>query len=162
MNERDIELGKVQRKLAQNISKIKTANQNAVISEVHIKTYKSQIEYQTKLYNDIINKLRLQIDRAVENSKLLHDRLEELLEEKETLHLELKKASHFGMELCEYCGKYFTPQGISRHKTSCASKPAVKVEKRHVAEVDEIKEDLETRKAALQKELEELEKAAKD
>ena len=101
MSKRDIELNRVQKAIAKNTSQLKTARQNAVISEVHIKTYESQIEYQTKLFKDIKNKLELQINRAVENAKSLHNRLEELLQEKEVLHLELKKASHFGKEQCE-------------------------------------------------------------
>jgi len=162
MTQRDIELARVQKAIAKNNSKLKTANQNAVLSEVHIKTYESQIEYQTTLYNDRINKLKLQIDRSVENAKKLHDNLDELLDEKEALHLELKAASHFGKEKCEYCNKYFTPQGIVRHKAACASKPEIKIEKKHKEEITEHKDDLEARKAALQKQLEDLEKVAKE
>ncbi len=158
MSKKDIELDKVQKAIADNTRKIKTAKQNAVVSEVHIKTYESQIKYQDLLHNDRVNKFRLQIDRAVENSKLLHDRLEELLKEKEALHIELTKATHLGQELCEFCKKYYTPQGLSRHKASCSMKPAIKIVKKHEKEIKIDKEDLEARKAELKKALEALDK----
>jgi len=157
MNKQAIELDRVQKALRKNTSKLKTASQNAVIAKVSIENYESQIEYQTRLYNDIIYRLKLQIERAVDNAKLLHNSLDELIKEKEALHLELRAASNFGKKQCEYCRKYFSQQGIKRHSESCASKPEIKIEKKHKEEVTEIKEDLAARKAALKKELDDLE-----
>jgi len=162
MSQKSIELDRVQKAIAKNNRKLKTANQNAVISKVNIGIYESQIVYQTKLHNDIVNKLRLQIDRAVNNMKLLHNNLDALIKEKEALHLELKAASNFGKILCEYCKRYFSPQGIKRHSEVCSSKPEIKIEKEHKEEVKEIKEDLAARKASLEKELAALEKVAKE
>lgn len=158
MSERDIALDKVQKAMKENADEIKANTLNATWCEANIGAYESRIENEKNLYNDRINKLNLQINRAVTNAKKTHDRLDELLEEKESLHLELKKASHFGMDQCEYCMKFFTPQGIKRHQDSCASKPEIKQEKKHKAEVVEIKEDVEAKKAALKKQLAELEK----
>lgn len=162
MSEQQIELDRVQKALAKNTSKLNTAKQNAVISEVHIKTYESQIEHQTKLYNDIVNKFRMQIDKTVDNAKLLHKRLEDLLKEKEALHLELRAASNFGKVQCEWCKRYYTDQGLKRHQATCIAKPEVKIEKKHKEEVKEIKEDLAARKASLEKELADLKKVAKE
>ena len=125
---------------------------------MRIRQCESQIEYQTKLYNDIVNKFRLEINDAVENAKLLHDNLERLLKEKESLHVELKKAANYGKKQCEYCEKYFTIAGLSRHQANCSGKPETKVDKQHDEEVKEIKDDIEARKAALKKELAALEK----
>ena len=157
MTEQQIELDRVQKALVKNTQKIKTATQNAAISAVHIKTCESQIKYQDLLHNDRVNKLKAQIDRGVENSKLLHDKLEALLEEKEALHLQLKVAANFGRIQCEHCLRFFSPQGIKRHSESCASKPETKTEELHIFEVKEIKDDIEAKKAALQKQLADLE-----
>lgn len=161
MSERDIELARVQKAIAKNNSKIKTANQNAVLATVNVENYESQIEYQTKLYNHIVDALKSQINRAIENAKLLDGKLEELLEEKESLHLELKAASHFGKEQCEYCNRYFTPQGIKRHRESCASRPESKIDKKHKEEVAEVKDGMDARQKALEDELAAIKKAKK-
>ena len=158
MSERDLELIKVQKKIKDNNTKLKTAHQDAVLAEVYINNYESQIEYQTKLYNDIVNKFRLEINDAVENAKLLHDNLERLLKEKEELHAELKTASHYGMVQCEHCQNYFTEVGLTRHQKTCSGKAEVKIDKQHDAEVKEIEADIEARKAALKKELAALDK----
>ena len=131
---------------------------NATWCEANIGAYESRIKNEENLFNDRINKLKLQIDRAVRNAKKTHDILDDLLKEKETLHLELKAASHFGMELCEFCNKYFTPQGIKRHQSGCSMKPAIKKVAKHAKEIKEDKADLAARKAALKKELLELDK----
>ena len=157
MSEKQIELLRVQKAMAENSRLLKEWNQYAIMSEVKIKTTEKLIEYQERLFKDRINKLKLAIDRAVNNAKLSHDTLDELVKEKEALHLELKKATHFGKVQCEHCKKYFTPQGIVRHREACASKPEIKIEKEHKEEVSEIKDALEAKKAALQKELERLE-----
>ena len=158
MSKRQIELARVQKAIAKNNTKLKTARQDSVLSEVRIKQCESQIDYQTLLYNDIVNKLKLEIEDAINNAKKLHDNLEDLLEEKESLHLKLKEATHFGQVKCEHCLNYFTQQGLTRHKNSCAAKPEIKIEKKHKAEVKVIKDDIEARKVALKKELAELNK----
>lgn len=162
MSERDLALDKVQKAMKKNSDDIKAMTLNATWCEVNIKSYESKLAHQEKLFKDIENKFKLQINRAITNAKKTHEILDGLLEEKEALHLELKAASYYGMVLCEYCNKYFTPQGISRHKTACSMKPNIKVVEKHKEEIKDHKEDLEARKAALQKELEELEKTAKD
>ena len=158
MSEQQIILIEVQKKIAKNNIKLKTANQDAVLSEVRIRQCESQIEYQTKLYNDIVNKLKLEIEDAIKNAKYLHDNLEDLLKEKESLHVELKAATHYGKKQCEFCEKYFTVSGLTRHQANCSGKPETKVDKKHEVEVKEIKNDIAARKAALKKELAALEK----
>ena len=158
MSEQQIILIEVQKKIAKNNTKLKTANQDAVLAEVRIRQCESQIEYQTKLYNDIVNKFKLEIEDAIKNAKYLHDNLEDLLKEKEGLHVELKAATHYGKKQCEHCLKYFTIAGLSRHQNNCSGKPEIKIDKKHEVEVKEIKDDIEARKAALKKELAALEK----
>ena len=158
MSKKDLELIRVQKKIRENNTKLKTAHQNAVLAEVRINQCESRIEYQTKLYNDIVNKLRLEIEDAVNNAKFLHDNLERLLKEKESLHAELKVATHYGKKQCEHCEKYFTQAGLTRHQKSCSGKPETKIDKKHVEEVKEIKDGIEERKAALKKELAALDK----
>ncbi|KKN42893.1 hypothetical protein LCGC14_0708670 [marine sediment metagenome] len=158
MSQKDRELDRVQKAMRKNVIKINTATQNAAVSAIHIKTFESQIEYQTTLYNDIVGKLKLQIDRSVENAKNLHDKLEELLKEKESLHVQLKLAFNFGKVECEYCLRYFTTQGIKRHQDNCSSKPEIKIEEEHIEEVNEIKDDLDAKKKDLQAQLKQLEK----
>lgn len=157
MTERDIALDKVQKAIRKNTASIEAMTLNATWCKANIGAYESRITNEENLYNDRINKLRLQIDRAVKNAKKTHDNLDELLEEKEALHLELKAASHYGMDKCEHCNKYFTPQGIGRHRNACSMKPETKVIEKHKEEIKESKEDLEARKAALKKELDALE-----
>lgn len=158
MSEKQLALSKVKRTMEENSRQTKATNLNAIMCDVNIKTYQKNIRYQEKLHKDIIDKYEKQIKRAIENAELSHKRLDELLEEKEKLHLELKKASHYGMVICEYCGKYFTSQGLSRHKSNCSSKPAVKIVKKHEAEIKTDKEDIEAKKAALKAELAKLDK----
>lgn len=162
MSDRDLALINVNKAIKENSELIKTNQVNAVWCEVNIKAYEKRIKHQELLFNDIKTKLLKQINRAVENAKKTHDIIEELLKKKESLHLDLKKASHFGMELCEFCNKYFTPAGIKRHTTGCAMKPAIKKVAKHAKEIEEGKADLEKRKADLiklkKKELADLQK----
>jgi alpha-glucosidase (family GH31 glycosyl hydrolase) len=158
MSERDLALSKVKRAMEENTRQTKAMKLNAIMCDVNIKTYQKNIKHQEKLHKDIIDKYELQIKRAIENAEISHKKLDALLDEKEKLHLELKKASHYGMVLCEYCLKYFTSQGLSRHKSACSSKPEVKIVEKHEAEIKEDKEDIEARKAALKAELAKLDK----
>ena len=158
MNERDIVLAKVQKAITRNNGEIKATHVNAVMQEVNIKTYKKHMIELDRLHKDKMNKVQLQVNRYVESAKNMHDRMDELLEEKEALHVELKEAIHYGKIQCEWCLNYFTSQGLARHKTACISKPANKVVEESKEEIDDVKEGIEARKAALQKELAELEK----
>ncbi len=152
MNEReirDIEINKVNNEVRKNSEDIKAMLLNATWCEVNIKTYEKRIKHQELLFNDKKNKLIKQIDRAVENAKKTHDIVDDLLKQKEVLHAQLKKAHHFGMELCKFCERYFTPSGLKRHMTGCAKKPAVKKVAKHANEIKVEKANLEAKKAAL-------------
>lgn len=158
MNERQIALSKVQKAMAENTYQIKAMRLNVIVCEAKVKSLNKQAIKLEKIYKDRINKIQLLIEKSIKNIKLSDKTLDDLLEEKEALYLEFKAANHFGKKQCEYCLNYFTPQGFSRHKDTCSAKPEIKIEKEHKKEVKEIKEDLEARKAVLQKELEALEK----
>ncbi|GAG69820.1 unnamed protein product, partial [marine sediment metagenome] len=119
-----------------------------------------QIIRLEKEYNLRLAELNERLQRVINNAKIHHDTMDRLIEEKEAIHLRLKEAIHYGEVLCEYCKKYFTPQGIVRHRTACASKPEIKITKEHKVEMKETREDLEARKAALQEELKNLEKVS--
>ena len=161
MSERQIALIKVQKAIAINNGEIKATNVNAIMSEVNVKTYKKHIIELDRLHKIKINNVQKQVNRYIKNVKTMHDRLDALLKVKEELHLELKAASHYGKLQCEWCLNYFTSQGLSRHKTACASKPVNKVVDKHKTEIQKDKLDIAARRAKLQKELDELKKIEK-
>lgn len=162
MSEKNIKLREVERAISKNVEETKTWNLNAIYCEVNIKSYEKQILKLEKLHKDRINKLKLQIDRDIKNAKISHNNLDELLKEKEDLHIKYKAAIHMGEVQCEFCHKYYTPQGLSRHKASCSMKPEVKTIKKHEEEIKDNKAALMAKKAALKKELANLEKVAKE
>lgn len=148
----------VQKRIRVNTANLRAAKVNATMCEVNAKTYERNMVELDRLHKVKMNNIQKQIDRYIRNLKDMNKTLENLLEEKEALHLELKEATHYGQVKCEYCQNYFTTQGLSRHKNTCSSKPEIKVEKKHTKEVKEIKDDIEARKAALKKQLAELNK----
>ncbi len=158
MNERMIKSLEVQKEMAENVRLIKQWKLNSIMCENMIKTTEKLLRNEERLYNDRVEKLNKQSARALENAKISHKNLEKLLKEKEALHLKLKEATHIGEVLCEFCKKYYTPQGLSRHKAACAMKPSIKIVKKHEKEIKDDKKDLAARKAALKKELAALEK----
>ena len=161
MSERDKALIEVQKKIRINTANLKAATVNATMCEVNIKTYQKRMLKLDELHKDKMNRVQLQVNRYIKNLKNMHKTLDDLLKEKEALHMKLKEAIHHGEVSCEYCGKYYTSQGLARHKSTCSSKPEVKIVKKHKAEIDKDKEDIEARKAALKAELAELEKKDK-
>ena len=158
MSEKKLALSKVKKALEENNRSFKMWTSNAVMAEVRVKTYQKMIPEAERLHNIKLEKIRAQVDRSVKNAKRAHKALDDLLEEKEQLHLDLKAASHYGMVKCEYCENYFTSQGITRHKSACSSKPEVKIVEKHKAEIKQDKEDIEAKKAALREELAKLDK----
>jgi len=156
MSERDRILLEVQRAIGINNKNIKAATVNATMCEVNIKTYQKRLLKLDELHKAKMNRVQLQVDRYVKNLKNMHKTLDDLLAEKEELHVKLKDASHFGMIKCEHCRKYFTSQGLARHKNTCSSKPVNKTVEADKEEIKEIKDDIEARKAALEKELAKL------
>ena len=161
MNERQIALDKVQKAMAENTRLIKAMRFNILVCGADVKANNKQIIKLEKICKDRVNKFHFLIEKSIKNIKFSEKTLHDLLEEKEALHIEFKAANHFGKVQCEWCLNWFTSQGLSRHKTACASKPEIKIEKKHKEEVKDIKDDLEARKAALQKELAELDKIKK-
>ena len=151
---------KINKALAENNRNFKMWNSNAIMAEVRVKTYQRMLIETERLHKMKLERIEAQVKRSVKNAKRAHKALEDLVAEKEDLHLQLKEATHFGKKQCEYCLRYFTSQGIKRHSESCASKPEIKVEAEHKEEVKEIKDDIEARKAALKEELKSLEKVS--
>ena len=158
MSEQQKLLIEVQKKIQVNTANFRAAKVNATMCEVNIKTYQRNMVELDRLHKVKMNNIQKQIDRYVRNLKDMNKTLDTLLEEKEDLHEELKAATHFGQVKCEHCLNYFTDQGLSRHKKTCASKPANKIVKKHKEEIKEVADDIEARKAALEKELAELKK----
>jgi len=158
MSERDRALIEVQKLIKINTGNINATTVNATMCEVNIKTYQKHLLKLDELHKEKMNKVQLQVDRYVGNLKTMHTKLDDLLAEKEALHKQLKAASHWGMIQCEYCFKYYTSTGITRHTNACASKPTNEVVEKHKAEIDEVSEDIEARKAKLREELKSLEK----
>lgn len=156
MSEQQKALIEVQKDIRINTANLKTAKLSVIMCEVNIKTYQKQLLKLEELHKDKMNRIQLQVNRHVKNLKSMHKTLDDLVAEKETLHARLKQAIHHGEVLCEYCGKYFTSQGLSRHKNTCISKPANKIVEKHKEEIEDIKDDIEARKAALEKELAKL------
>ena len=139
---------------------IKAAKVNAVMCEVNIKTYQKRLLKLEELHKEKMNRVQLQVDRYVKNLKNMNKTIDDLLEEKEAIHLQLKEIYHYGLEQCEFCKNYFKPSGLARHKSACASKPVNKKIKKHEKEItDEVAKN-EARKAALEKELAALKKKA--
>jgi len=161
MNERQIALAKVEKAMAENTRQIKAMKLNIIVCGADVKANNKHKIKLEKIYKDRVNKIQLRIEQSIRNIKFSDKTLDDLLEEKETLYVEFKAANHFGQPQCEWCLNYFSPQGIARHKAACASKPEIKIEKKHKEEVKDIKDDIEARKAALQKELDELKKIEK-
>ena len=158
MSEQQKLLIEVQKKIQVNTANFRAAKVNATMCEVNIKTYQRNMVELDRLHKVKMNNIQKQIDRYIRNLKDMNKTLDTLLEEKEDLYEELKAATHYGQVKCEHCLNYFTHQGLSRHKNTCGSKPEIKKEKEHKAEVKVIKDDIEARKAALKKELAELNK----
>ena len=158
MSERLRTLNEVKRAIDVNTANINAATVNTTMCEVNIKTYQKLLLKLDELHKEKMNRVQLQVDRYVGNLKDMHTTLDELLAEKEDLHKQLKEATHWGMVQCEFCLNYFTSTGITRHKNACASKPANEAVEKHKIEIDEVSEDIESRKAKLQAELKSLEK----
>ena len=158
MSERDLALIEVQRQIKINIKNIAAATVNATMSEVNIKTFQKHMITLDKLHKEKLNRVQKQVDRYIKNLKDMHSTLDELLAEKEALHVKLKETSHWGQVQCEHCQNYFTAAGLSRHANSCIAKPTNKLVEDDKAEIDTIKDDIEARKAALKKELAEIDK----
>lgn len=156
MSEQDYKYLENKKKSEENNRQFKIWKLNAVMCEVNIKTYEKVIKNQEKLHNDIVNKLRLQIDRAVKNAKESYKNLDNLLKEKEDLHKELKIIHNFGKVPCPYCEKFYTPLGLPRHKSACSSKPEIKDAKEHKETMSLERKLLEAKKEALEKQIENL------
>lgn len=153
MSEKQKILIEVQKEIRVNTANLKAATVNATMCEVNIKTYQKRLLKLEERHKDRMNSVQKAINRFVGNLKNMHKTLDDLVAEKEALHVNLKEAIHHGKEQCEWCLNYFTPTGLTRHKNACASKPVNKVVEKHKEEIVEITDDIEARKAALEKEL---------
>lgn len=158
MSEQQRILIEVQKEISVNNKNITAATGDVVVCEVNVKTYQRMLIKLEELHKVKIDKVQKQIDGYIRNLKDMHGVLDDLLAEKEALHVKLTEATHYGKEQCEWCKNYFTPTGLPRHKSACASKPVNKIVKKHKAEIDKTTDDIEARKLALKKELAELEK----
>ena len=156
MSERIYKLKENKRLAEENTKQIRFWKQNAVMSEVEIGTSEKLIGYQIKLHKDIVNKLKLKIERAIKNAKVSHKKIDDLLKEKEDLHIRLKLLNNYGKLSCEYCGKFYTRLGLPRHKSACSSKPEIKDAKKHKSEMSAERKILEAKREALQKQIADL------
>jgi len=159
MSEQQKILKEVTKAISLNIGNLQAAKVNAIMCEVNIKTYQKRLLKMDEIHKEKINSVQKQINRYIDNLKTMNKTLDDLLAEKEALHIELTEATHYGKEQCEYCLNYFTPSGIARHKNACASKPSNRAVKKHKTEIEVIVDEIEARKAVLEKELAALKKA---
>ena len=164
MNEKDYKINEIHKKITKNKQTIESVKFDTAMSESYVLSHQKQLIRLAKEYKLRDTELKTRLQRHINNTKRLHNALDKLIKEKEALHIELREAHNFGKTQCEYCERYFTPQGIKRHSDTCASKPEIKMEVEHIEEVKELKGDLAAKKAALNKkhkeELENLEKMA--
>ena len=161
MSERQIELNRVSKLLEQNKRDLDSWKLNADQCESHITNYNKRLKYLAEEYNYKEDLIQKQLTRAIKNSKHSHKKLEELIKLKKDLHIEFKKANHYGEVQCDFCKKYFTQAGLSRHKNNCSSMPSKKKVDKVKAEITIEEDAIEARKAALEKELADIKKAQK-
>ncbi|KKN09414.1 hypothetical protein LCGC14_1046920 [marine sediment metagenome] len=151
MNETDsVNYLRVNIALEENNKQFKLWHLNAIMCENEIKTNTELIKQQIILVRDKVNKLKLQRKRAIENAKISNDKLDELLAEKEELHIELKKISNLDKVVCEFCDRYYSSTGIARHKRACISNPKVKKIAKHKEELEAEKKKRDARKKKLE------------
>lgn len=162
MSEREIKIRAAKQAAEENSRQLQREQSAANVSEAYIINYRKQIIRLEKEFKLRKEGLEEQLNRVIENAKFHHSEIDKLINNKEELHAQLKEAIHLGEAQCEWCGKYFTPQGLPRHQASCSAKPEAKVIEKHEEEIKESKEDLEAKKAALQKQLQELEELSKE
>ncbi|KKM04896.1 hypothetical protein LCGC14_1759640 [marine sediment metagenome] len=156
MSEKNLKINEVKKESAENTRNIKLAQTTAGMSEAYITNYRKQLIKLKDIYELRKKDLESRLKRQIDNTKTSHDIIDALVANKEVIHAKLKAAIHLGEEQCEYCKNYYTPQGLSRHKTTCSMKPAKKIIKKHQEEIKEAKVDVEARRAALKKQLEQL------
>lgn len=161
MSEKNIKIQEVKIANRENSRLIELAKTNAGMSKANVLNYKKQIKKQKAIHELRLEELNDRLNRAIENTKRHHDTIDELIKNKEGLHDRLKEAIHIGEVQCEWCHKWFTQQGFSRHKSGCAANPGKKAVKENKKVIDKRLSDLAAEKAALQKEEEEILKEIK-
>ena len=159
MSERQLELDRVSKLLKQNKQDLDDTKLNADQCEASITNYNKRLKYLANEYKYKEDLIQKQLTRAIKNAKNSHKKLDELISTKKDLHVKFKKANHYGEIQCEFCKKYFTQAGLSRHKNNCSSMPSKKKVDKVKAEITIEEDAIEARKAALEKELAELKKA---
>lgn len=161
--EKDLKIFAVKKALADNATALESAKNTAGSDEAIIINLQKRIKKEKELSALRIQGLEKQLQRVIQNAKDNHAFIESLIKNKEVLHTDLKATIHFGEVQCEWCKKYYkTEQGLKRHQTTCDAKPEVKIEKKHEEEVKESKEELLARKAALEKEIADIDKKQKE
>ena len=160
MNEKQYKIEEVNKESRENSKQLELTKTSAGMSEAYIVNYQKQIKKLSKVYELRKKELETNLKRQVDNTIKHHKRIDTLIANKEIIHTKLKAAIHLGEIQCEYCNNYFSPQGISRHRNACASRPEKKVIKKEEAEIVEVKDDLEVRRLVLEKELKNIEKLA--
>ena len=113
-----------------------------------------QIDSNHKAHQDDFNRQR---NRFLNTIKLHTKILDDLIKEKSVLHDELKTVLHEGESQCEWCGKYFTEAGLSRHQAACTAKPEKELLKQSKDSLTKDEEDRNKKREQLQKLMKELE-----
>ncbi|KKN10010.1 hypothetical protein LCGC14_1040930 [marine sediment metagenome] len=153
MSEKNLKINEIQIANRENSRLIRLAETNAGMSKANVSNYKHQIAKAQTIHKLRIKELRNRLRRAVDNTKLHIKTIDELIENKEVLHDQLKVAFHLGEVQCNWCHKYFTPVGITRHKATCAMKPKKRVVRKSKKAIDSHKKDQIVRKKSLEKEV---------
>jgi hypothetical protein len=146
MSEKDIKIKEAKFLIAENNKAIARAREAAGTSEAYVTNYTKQIERLEEEFKLRKADLEQRLNRQVNNAKVHHQTIDDLILKKEELHANLKAAIHLGEAQCEWCGYYFTPDGLARHKASCSARPDIKMVEEHAKEIKELKEELVTPK----------------
>ena len=153
MSEKNLEINRVKIANQENTKLILLAETNAGMSSANVHNCKRRIKQMQEEQRLRIKEMRERLKRAVGNTKRHHNTIDELIENKEILHDQLIEAYHLGETQCNWCKKYYTPEGINRHKRTCSMKPKRKAVNKNKKQIDEHKKKQAARKKSYEKEV---------
>ncbi len=153
MSEKNLKINEIRIANEENTRLIKLAETNAGMSGANILNYRKRLKQLIIECKLRAKEMKDRLKRALDNTKRYHDTIDELIENKEILHEQLKAAYHFGETQCKWCKRYYTPEGINRHKRTCSMKPKRKVVNKNKKQIDEHKKKQAARKKSLEREV---------
>lgn len=162
MNEKDLKVLSAKKAMEENNVAITRAQEAAQTSEAYVINYQKQIEHLKKNHQLRLNDLQKQLNRVINNAKIHHDTIDNLIQKREELYQVFHETLHLGQVQCKYCSLYFkNEESLARHEKACTARPEIKIAATHEADISQKKEELLARKAALEKELNEIKEPEK-